>query len=198
MKNLFSVVAAICFSLTAFSQTFPPINPDDVTIVRDSFGVPHIFGKTDADCAYGLAWANAEDAFHESQDLIYASKGFMGRKGGIEGVKADYFIHAIGVRKLVEERYDKDLSPEFKKYINGFVQGINAYAKAHPDEVKIKKAFPITEKDVVSSFVAVMSMLVGSQNSVGGIVSGKYDKDSIDFRNNQPPVGSNAYAAKKA
>ena len=37
------------------------INPEDVEIIRDSYGVPHIYGKTDADTAYGLAWAHAED-----------------------------------------------------------------------------------------------------------------------------------------
>lgn len=198
MKKLLSLTIVASFSLVAYSQNFPPINPDNVSIVRDSFGVPHIFGKTDAECAYGLAWANAEDAFHETQDLLYVAKGFMGRKGGVEGVKADFFVHAIGVRKLVEERYDKDLTPEFKKYINGFTQGLNAYAKAHPDEVKIKKAFPVTEKDVISSFVTVMSFLIGAQNEVGNVVGGKYDNTIIDFRINQPTIGSNAFAAKSA
>ncbi|HEY0261758.1 MAG TPA: penicillin acylase family protein [Chitinophagales bacterium] len=195
MKKYVFSLAAIFFSFTVFSQI---INPNDVTIVRDSFGIPHIFGKTDADCAYGLAWAESEDAFAVTQDLIYVAKGFMGRKDGIEGVKADYFVHAIGVRKLVEERYDKDLTPEFKKYISGFVQGLNAYAKAHPDEVKIKKAFPITEKDLLSAFVVTMSFLVGSQNEVGNIVGGKYDNESVNFETKHEPVGSNAFAAKSA
>ena len=56
--NRFCCLLAL-FSFTAFAQ----INPNDVEIVRDAFGVPHIFGKTDADVAYGLAWAHAEDDF---------------------------------------------------------------------------------------------------------------------------------------
>ena len=39
------------------------INPKHVTIARDSFGVPHIFVKTDPEVSYGLAWAHAEDDF---------------------------------------------------------------------------------------------------------------------------------------
>ena len=35
------------------------INPNNIDIVRDNYGVPHIFAKTDAELAYGLAWANA-------------------------------------------------------------------------------------------------------------------------------------------
>jgi acyl-homoserine-lactone acylase len=192
--SIFTLVLLVASNL--FAQTFPTINPEHVTIVRDSFGVPHIFGKTDADCAYGLAWANAEDAFHETQNLIYIAKGFMGRKDGIDGVKADFFVHAIGARKLVEEKYDSDLSPEFKRYINGFAQGVSAYAKAHPDEVKIKKAFPVSDKDVLTAFVVTMSFLSHAQNQVGDAVGGKYDKEPIDFSYKLPSVGSNAYAAK--
>lgn len=173
---------------------FPKIDPKNVTIIRDSFGTPHIFGKTDADVAYGLAWANAEDAFEETQDLIYTVKGFMGRKNGIEGAKIDFFVHAIGVRKIVDERYDKDLTPEFKKYLNGFVQGLNAYAATHPDEVKIRRAFPVTEKDILSDYVTIMSFLTGAQNPVGDIIGGKYDSVPVDLKHLMPTVGSNAYA----
>ena len=126
---------------------YPKIDPAGIVIARDSFGTPHIFAKTDAEVAYGLAWANAEDAFDETQTLIYTAKGYMGRVQSIEGAKADFFVHAIGARKLVNERYDTDLTPEFKKYLNGFVQGLNAYAAAHPDQVKEPRAFPVTEKD---------------------------------------------------
>lgn len=193
----FAAICAFLFSgQHAFSQTaYPKINPEDVTIVRDSFGIPHIFGKTDADVAYGLAWANAEDAFQISQDLIYAAKGYMGRKDGISGVKADFFVHAIGARELVNERFDTDLSPAFKKYIDGFVQGLNAYAKAHPDEVKVKAAFPVTAKDIVTAYVVMMSFLNYSQNSVGDAVGGKFDQVVVDFPAQiTPPVGSNAFA----
>src|SRR5271170_899265 len=126
---LFCAISLNCFAGTG--KPFAKIDPKNVTIVRDSLGIPHIFAKTDAEVAYGLAWANAEDAFEEGQDLVYAGKEFRGRADGIEGAEADYFIHAIAARKLVDERYDKDLTPEFKKYIDGFAQGLNAYAAAH-------------------------------------------------------------------
>ena len=43
------------------------VNPKNVEIIRDTFGVPHIYAKTDAGAAYGLAWANAEDDFETMQ-----------------------------------------------------------------------------------------------------------------------------------
>jgi len=196
MRYLLFVCLFVSSSLV-FAQkdpTFPKIDPAGITIARDSLGTPHIFAKTDAEVAYGLAWANAEDAFEETQTLIYTSKGFMGRVQSIEGAKADFFVHAIGARKLVNERYDKDLTPEYKKYLNGFVQGLNAYAAAHPKEVKNRKAFPVTEKDILTSYVAIMSFLTGVQNAVGDVVGGKYDSVGVDFDFKRPPYGSNAYA----
>ena len=47
----------------------------DVTIYRDTWGVPHIFGITDADVAYGLAWAHSEDDFKTIQDILLAERG---------------------------------------------------------------------------------------------------------------------------
>ena len=55
MKKYFLFAFSLLTFSSAFSQT--PINPTKIDIVRDSFGVPHIFAKTDAEVAYGLAWA---------------------------------------------------------------------------------------------------------------------------------------------
>ena len=172
---------------------YPKIDPAGIVIARDSFGTPHIFAKTDAEVAYGLAWANAEDAFDETQTLIYTAKGYMGRVQRIEGAKADFFVHAIGARKLVNERYDTDLAPEFKKYLNGFVQGLNAYAAAHPDQVKEPRAFPVTEKDILTEYITIMSFLTGVPNYIGDVVGGKYDSTGVDFDFKKPTYGSNAY-----
>ena len=53
------------------------------------------FAKTDAEVAYGLAWANAEDAFDKMQELLFVGKQIMGRKNGVEGAAFDFFAHSI-------------------------------------------------------------------------------------------------------
>ena len=47
-------------------------------IIRDDFGVPHIYGKTDADVAYGVAIAHSEDDFTTLQDVVAMSRGRYG------------------------------------------------------------------------------------------------------------------------
>ena len=56
----------ILFALST-NLIFSHINPENIDIVRDNYGVPHIFAKTDAEVAYGLAWAHAEDDFETIQ-----------------------------------------------------------------------------------------------------------------------------------
>ena len=59
--NNFKSITLITRYLISFIQVFifGQINPSNITIARDSYGVPHIFAKTDAELAYGLAWAHS-------------------------------------------------------------------------------------------------------------------------------------------
>ena len=65
----------------------------DVTIYRDTWGVPHIFGKTDADAAYGLAWAHSEDDFKTIQEILIAGRAQLGSVYGPKASINDYYVH---------------------------------------------------------------------------------------------------------
>ena len=64
--------------LTAKAPAAPSFKPTDIRIARDSYGVPHIFGKTDADVAYGVAYAHAEDDFSTLQEVLAMTRGRAG------------------------------------------------------------------------------------------------------------------------
>ncbi len=67
-------------------------------IIRDEYGVPHISGKTDADVAFGVAIAHAEDDFFTLQDVAAMSKGRYGAIAGEEGAQFDYVYHLLDAR----------------------------------------------------------------------------------------------------
>ena len=70
---MFNRNTTICFLIfPIFFLNSQNIDPDKIEIVRDSFGVPHIYAKTDAELAYGLAWAHAEDDFKTIQEAYLA------------------------------------------------------------------------------------------------------------------------------
>ena len=125
---------------------FAQINPLDVEIVRDTFGVPHIFGKTDADVAYGLAWAHAEDDFKTIQQGYLAGNALLGKHIGTKGAGADFIAQFIGSKEIVEKEYDQKISPEYKKIAAAYAQALNKYASTHPEEVLEGDLFPINPK----------------------------------------------------
>ena len=73
-----AVAGLVWEPLSASDQAAPAKRAYDVEIVRDEFGVPHINGKTDADAAYGLAFAHSEDDFSTIQEVVSMARGRYG------------------------------------------------------------------------------------------------------------------------
>jgi acyl-homoserine-lactone acylase len=152
------------------------IDPKKIEIVRDSFGVPHIFAKTDAEVAYGLAWAHSEDDFKSLQDVILPAKGLMGKVQGKSGAAGDYAFALFRCMEITEAKWST-LTPAFLKLIDGYVQGINAYAKAHPKEVLHKNIFPITMKEYVASSVLALTVFNGADRALMAIFNNTIETD---------------------
>ena len=64
----------------------------EVVIHRDKWGVPHIYGNTDEDVAYGLAYAHAEDDFDTIFEILLASRGISASINGKESAPIDYLV----------------------------------------------------------------------------------------------------------
>jgi acyl-homoserine-lactone acylase len=163
------------------------INPTNITIARDSFGVPHIFAPTDAEVAYGLAWAHAEDDFETLQLVVLSGKAMLGSALGKKGAQADYVVQLLRCRQLVDQQWNT-LSPDFVALVKGYVDGLNAYAAAFPSQVKYKKAFPFNEKEYLTAVVFSVSIFCGVDRVLPQILSGKIA--SVGFTSQ----GSNAFA----
>jgi len=174
----------IFLSLNAFSQA----DSSRVIIARDSLGVPHIFGKTDADAAYGLAWAHAEDNFRDIQYVLLTGKGMLGRALGKQGAAADYAAALLRCRELAEEKQG-NLSPDFLKVLEGYLEGLNDYARKHPGKVLVRKAFPATLTDYLAAVSFSLCIFSGAERAIGSIMGEKLPR--IPGFNSG---GSNAFA----
>ena len=124
------------------------INPNNIEIVRDDYGVPHIFSKTDAELAYGLAWAHAEDDFKTIQQGYLAGNSLLSHVEGKKALGIDFISQFIGSDRLYEKKYSSDVSEEYKKILNAYCEGINRFAELHPEQVLSKKLFPINTKSL--------------------------------------------------
>lgn len=108
----------------------------NVTIIRDDFGVPHIYGKTDANAVFGLLYAQCEDDFNRVERNYMWATGRLAEVEGKDQLYSDLRANLFMTKEEAIEQYEK--SPEWlKKLCDAFADGVNYYLFTHP-EVKPK------------------------------------------------------------
>ena len=103
-----------------------------VNIIRDNWGIPHIYGKTDADAVFGLLFAQCEDGF-KRVELNYIEK--LGRMAEVKGeseLQNDLYIKLIIDSAAAVADYKK-CPGWLKKLLNAYADGINFYLYKHPE-----------------------------------------------------------------
>ena len=182
MRVLLSLVLV---STLSYSQ----INPKNIDIVRDEYGIPHIYAQTDAEVAYGLAWANAEDDFTTIQEAYLAGNAMLSNYIGLKGAAADFITQFIGSKNLIEEKIGT-ISEDYMAVVEGYSQGLNAYASNNPDKVLYKKLFPITPKKML--MYSQLQLFISNEGAywAGRILNNDTQDDFLD----QNLTGSNVIA----
>jgi acyl-homoserine-lactone acylase len=138
----------------------------NVTIIRDDFGVPHIYAKTDADAVFGMLYAQSEDDFNRvEQNYIWAT----GRLAEVEGEDALYSdLRARLYMTVAEAKAAYESAPQpLKDLCDAFADGINYYLRTHPD---------VTPR-LLTKFEPWMPMFF-SEGSIGGDIE-SVDEDGI-------------------
>ncbi|MCB0756372.1 MAG: penicillin acylase family protein, partial [Flavobacteriales bacterium] len=152
------IAAIFSFSNLIAQQTF---DPKKIDIVRDEYGVPHIFAKTDAEVAYGLEWATAEDDVENAQFMLSAMRGVLGKRQGIDGAKIDFAVQFLGVVDYVDEHYEESIPEDLKRVLEGAAAGANAYYQKHPELLWDKKLLPVKPQDFVTGYMLAMALMGG-------------------------------------
>ena len=124
MKKIVFLLFIISICFKGYSQ----INPDHIEIIRDNYGVPHIYAPTDAEVAYGFAWAQAEDHFKLIQEGYLAGNGLLGKLIGLKGAGADFLTQLIQSEEIVDKYYNT-LDKKFIALAEAFAAGLNAYSQ---------------------------------------------------------------------
>jgi len=127
-----------------------------VTIIRDTWGIPHIYAKTDADVVFGALYAQAEDDFHRIERNYINAMGrlaeTLGEKELYRDLRMKLFIDPVEMKRLYAQS-----PPWLQKLMNGFADGLNYYLHTHP-EVK---------PEVITRFEPWMALSF-SEGSIGG------------------------------
>ena len=131
-------------------------NPHDITIIRDDWGVAHIFGKTDADAVFGAVYAQAEDDFNRVETNYLNSLGRLAETEGESKVYQDLrqklFIDPADLKRQYAA------SPAWlRSLMDAFADGLNYYLSKHPE----------THPRVISHFEPWMALSF-TEGSIGG------------------------------
>ena len=189
MKNFLLTLLVLLSSLSSYSQ----INPDHIEIIRDNYGVPHIYAPTDAEVAYGFAWAQAEDHFKLIQEAYLAGNGLLGKRIGLKAAGADFLTQLIQSEEIVNELYGT-LDEKFIVLAEAFASGLNAYAKKHPEEILEKKLFPLTVKKLLRYTQLQLFISNGADKLVRGIINNSL---SWPYKIEEDSKGSNLIAISR-
>src|SRR6266478_5072101 len=128
----------------------------DVTIIRDDWGIPHVHGKTDADAVFGLMYAQAEDDFNRVETNYLNSMGRLAEAEGESAIYQDLRMKLFINPDSLRVRYAA--SPAWlKRLMNAWADGLNFYLYKHP-EVKPR---------VIARFEPWMALSF-TEGSIGG------------------------------
>ena len=149
----------------------------DARVIRDSFGVPHIYGARDADVAFGLAYAHAEDDWGTLAEVVQFSRGELARHVGKDGAITDYLMAALGVWRDIDAKYETDLRPETRAVLEAYAAGINLWCAEHARECTPRVA-PVSGKDVVAGFVSRTPFFYGLDVELKALFEGDPKKSA--------------------
>jgi len=144
----------------------------NIEIIRDDFGVPHIYGKTDADAVFGLLYAQCEDDFNRVERNYIWAIGRLAEVEGEEMLYSDLRARLFMTKEEAIANYDR--SPQWlKELCDAFADGVNYYLHTHP-EVKPK---------LLTRFEPWMPMYF-SEGSIGGDIERVSTKKIKSFYEN--------------
>src|SRR5271170_3547130 len=104
----------------------------NVSIVRDDWGIAHVFGKTDADAVFGMIYAQAEDDFNRVETNYINAMGRLAEAEGEGKIYQDLRMKLFIDPEALKREYAA--SPEWlRKLMNAFADGLNYYLLKHPE-----------------------------------------------------------------
>jgi acyl-homoserine-lactone acylase len=104
-----------------------------VTIRRDTYGVPHILAKTEEAAALAMGYAQAEDHCVELARRLVSARGEEAKRTGA-GVESDFDSRRYGIYEGARKQFD-ELAPLVRRMLTAYAAGVNRYVEKHRKEL---------------------------------------------------------------
>ena len=164
MKKL-ALICVVALGSCSSPPAAPVVSPEvaawqtraqRVTVIRDDWGIPHIYAKTDADVVFGLMYAQAEDDFNRVETNFINSQGRLAEAEGEAEIYRDLRMKLFISPDSLKADYAK-AEPWLKALMDGWADGLNFYLHTHPD----------VKPRVIAKFEPWMALSF-SEGSIGG------------------------------
>jgi len=146
-----------------------------VTIVRDDWGIAHVFGKSDADTVFGAIYAQAEDDFNRVETNYLTSLGRTAEAEGetkvMQDLRQKLFIDPVELKKLYSQS-----PPWLRKLMTAWADGLNFYLARHP----------AVKPRIITHFEPWMALSF-TEGSIGGDIE-KVDLNQLEAFYGKGPV----------
>ena len=138
-----------------------------VTIIRDNWGIPHVYGKTDADAVFGLLYAQCEDDFKRVEANYIEKLGRKAEVGGESELYNDLYLRLVIDSAEAVADYNK--APQWlKQLLQAYADGINYYLYTHP-----------TVKPALLNRFKPWYQLLWTDGSIGAISTGDITAEDV-------------------
>ena len=149
----------------------------DVRIRRDDWGVPHILGKTDADAAYGMGFAQSEDDFATLQDVALATRGQLAALNGPKAAVTDYIVHLLGVWGTIDAALRPRHAGRGQAGAGGLCRRGQRLCRPPSGPGQGAACLPVTGKDLAAGFVFTDPIFYGLDGASAAAATGAARKD---------------------
>ena len=167
----------------------------NVTIIRDNWGIPHVYGKTDADAVFGLLYAQCEDDFKRVEMNYIEKLGRMSEVKGESELYNDLLIRLVIDSADAVKDYN-DAPTWLKKLCNAFASGINYYLYKNPNTkpallTRFKPWYPFLWTDGSIGAISIADITV---NELKNFYTGEPSFSTIGNNKEEELTGSNGFA----
>jgi len=131
-KSLILTTLVAVFFCSTQTMANPQKLASTVTIYRDIYGVPHVFGRTDESTVFGFAYAQAEDNFWRVEENFILALGRASELYGEKSLNEDRLNRALEIPRLAREEYAR-LDKRMRSLCDAFAAGFNYYLERHPE-----------------------------------------------------------------
>ncbi|AFZ11262.1 Glutaryl-7-aminocephalosporanic-acid acylase [Crinalium epipsammum PCC 9333] len=177
--RLFSFILGITFFI-AIAGYHPVFAQKSTEILWDTYGVPHIYGKDTKGLFRAFGWAQMQSHGDLILRLYGQGRGRAAEYWGKEYLDSDRWVRTMKVPERAQEWYQAQ-NKNFRLNLDAFAEGINAYAKEHPELINdaVEAVLPVTGVDILAHGQRVLNFtFVVDPDTVAGITNADKSKGS--------------------